>query len=138
MGSNPTLSVLSMLRLIRGYYLGTPVFFLADMLFGFNVRVAFLDQWPAGKFAYYIVAFVLGIIAWRKPEWTARIGLVESGTNVGLIILSVMIWYGGVLDAAADEFAVPAGVAPEALVNFVFSAGIAGASYTFQRARALV
>lgn len=127
-----------MIRLIRDYYLGTPVFFLADMLFGFNVRVAFLDQWPAGKFAYYIVAFVLGIIAWRKPEWTARIGLVESGANVGLIILSVMIWYGGVLDAAADEFAMPAGVAPEALVNFVFSASIAGASYTIQRARAMI
>ena len=52
-GSNPSLSVL-MLRLIRGYYLGTPAFFLADYLFGLNVRVTFLDQWPAGKVAYYV------------------------------------------------------------------------------------
>ncbi|MEX2157197.1 MAG: GNAT family N-acetyltransferase [Gemmatimonadales bacterium] len=68
-----------MVRLIRGYYLGTPVFFLADVRLGVNVRVAFLDQWPAGKTAYYIFAFVLGLIAWRRPEWTAKIGLLESG-----------------------------------------------------------
>jgi hypothetical protein len=125
-----------MLRLIRGYYLGTPVFFLADYLFGLNVRVAFLDQWPAGKMAYYAFAFVLGLIVWRRPEWTAKIGLVESGANVALLIVSVMVWYGGVLDAAGAEFGMPEPVAPEALANFVFAAMVAGASYTIQRMRA--
>ena len=124
-----------MLRLIRGYYLGTPVFFIADYLFGVNVRVAFLDQWPAGKTAYYIFAFILGLIAWRRPEWTAKIGLLESGANVTLLILSVMVWYGGVLDAAGSEFGMPEPVAAQALVNFMFSAAIAGASYTVQRMR---
>ena len=108
------------------------------MLFGFNVRVAFLDSWPAGKFIYYIIAFVLGIIAWRKPEWTARIGLVESATNVMLIILSVVVWYLGALDAAGSDFAMPTAPSPEALVNFVFSAAVAGISYTTQRARILL
>lgn len=126
-----------MVRLIRGYYLGTPVFFLADVLFGVNVRVAFLDQWPAGKTAYYIFAFILGLIAWRRPEWTAQIGLLESGGNVALLIVSVMMWYGGVLDAVGSELGMPAAVAPQALVNFVFSAAVAGASYTVQRMRAL-
>ena len=124
-----------MIRLIRGYYLSTPVFFLTDVLFGFNARVAFLDQWPAGKFIYYILAFVLGLIAWRRPEWTAQIGLAESSTNVMLIIISVVVWYGGVLDAAGSDFAMPTAPSPEALVNFVFSAAVAGISYTIQRAR---
>ena len=126
-----------MLRLIRGYYLGTPVFFLADVLLGVNIRVAFLDQWPAGKMAYYVFAFTLGIIAWRRPEWTAKIGVLDSGANVLLIIVSVLVWYGAVLDAAASDFGMPAAPSSQALVNFVLSALIAGSSYTLQRARAL-
>lgn len=123
-------------RLIRWYYLGTPAFYLVDALFGINVRVAFLDQWPAGTTAYYALAFALGLLAWRRPAWTAQIGLLESGANVALLILSVAVWYGGVLGAAASEYGMPAPIAPEALVNFVFSAAVAGTSYSMQRARA--
>ena len=123
-----------MTRLIRDYYLGTPLFFLADVLFGFNVRVAFLDQLPTVKFIYYIVAFGLGIVAWRKPEWTVRIGLFESTADVVLIILSVAFWYLGVLDAAASESGMPVAPSAQALVNFALSALVAGVSYSIQRA----
>ncbi len=124
-----------MSRVIQYYYLATPAFYAIDSLFGVNVRVAFLDHWPAGKTAYYLIAFVLGIIAWRRPSWAAQIGLLESSTNVGLLILSVLVWYGGVLDAAGSDFAMPAAVAPEALANFVLTAAMGGASYIIQRAR---
>lgn len=133
-GSNPSLSVLPMLRLIRWYYLGTPAFYVADRFFGLNVRVAFLDQWPTGRSAYYLVAFFLGLVAWRRPAWTAQLGLLESGANVALLLLSVMVWYVGVLEVAGSELGRLETVAPETLVNFVFAAGIAGASYTIQRA----
>ena len=53
-----------------------------------------------------------------------------------LLILSVIVWYGGVLDAAGAEFGMPEPMAPQAMVNFVFAAAIAGASYTMQRVRA--
>ncbi|HEV8264620.1 MAG TPA: hypothetical protein VGQ06_06690 [Gemmatimonadales bacterium] len=125
-----------MLRLIRSYYLATPAFYLADRLFGLNVRVAFLDQWPAGRTAYYVFAFLLGLVAWRRPAWTVQIGLLESSANVGLLILSVFVWYLGVLEAAGSEFGRLESVAPETLVNFVVAAAIAGASYTIQRTRA--
>ncbi len=123
-----------MLRLIRGYYLATPIFLLADVFFGVNVRVAFLDQWPAGKWIYYGVAFILGIIAWRRPEWTAKIGLIESGADVVFIILSTAIWYGGMLDAAGSDFGMPAPVPASALVNLALSALVAGVSYTLRSA----
>jgi hypothetical protein len=122
-------------RLIQWYYLGTPIFFLLDRLTGFNFRVAFLDEWPTGKIIYYLIAFLLGIVAWRRPEWTARIGLLESTTDVVLIILSVLVWYGGALDAAGSETGMPVGFEAQALVNFVISALIAGVSYTIQRAK---
>jgi hypothetical protein len=125
-----------MARLIRWYYLGTPAFYLADRFFGLNVRVAFLDQWPAGRTAYYLFAFFLGLVAWRRPAWTAQLGLLESGANVALLILSVMVWYLGVLEAAGSDLGRLETVAPETLVNFVFAAGIAGASYTIQRLHA--
>ena len=135
-GSNPSLSVLPMLRLIRSYYLATPAFYVADRFFGLNVRVAFLDQWPAGRTAYYLFAFFLGLVAWRRPAWTAQLGLLESGANVTLLILSVMVWYLGVLQAAGSDVGRLETVAPETLVNFVFAAGIAGASYTIHRMHA--
>ena len=124
-----------MSRLIQFYYLATPAFYAIDSLFGVNVRVAFLDHWPAGKTAYYGLAFILGIIAWRRPARAAQIGFLESAANVALLILSVLVWYGGVLDAAGAEFGMPAPVAPEALTNFVFAALVGGASYVIQRAR---
>ena len=55
-------------RLIQWYYLGTPIFFLLDRLTGFNFRVAFLDEWPTGKIIYYLIAFLLGIVAFALPE----------------------------------------------------------------------
>jgi hypothetical protein len=124
-----------MSRLIQFYYLATPAFYAIDSLWGVNVRVAFLDHWPAGKTAYYLIAFVLGIIAWRRPAWAAQIGLVESSTNLGLLILSVLVWYGGVLEAAGADFGMPAAVAPGALANFVLTAAMGATSYIFQRAR---
>jgi hypothetical protein len=123
-----------MLRLIRGYYLATPVFLFADVFFGINIRVAFLDQWPAGKWIYYIFAFVLGIIAWRRPELIAKIGLIESGADIVFIILSTAIWYGGMLDVAGSEFGMPVPIPATALVNFALAAVIAGVSYTLQSA----
>lgn len=122
-----------MSRLIQFYYLATPAFYAIDSLFGVNIRVAFLDHWPAGKVGYYVLAFMLGIIAWRRPAWAAQIGLLESGANVALLILSVMVWYGGVLDAAGSEFGMPEPVSAEALMNFVFAAAVAGGSYIVQR-----
>jgi hypothetical protein len=124
-----------MSRLIQYYYLATPAFYAIDSFLGVNVRVAFLDHWPAGKTAYYLLVFVLGIIAWRRPGWAAQIGLLESSANVVLLILSVLVWYGSVLEAAGAEFGLPAALAPEALVNFVCAAAIGGASYVLQRAR---
>ncbi len=124
-----------MSRVIQFYYLATPAFYAIDALFGLNVRVAFLEHWPAGKTAYYLIAFTLGIIAWRRPARAAQIGLLESSSNVALLILSVLVWYGGVLDAAGSDFGMPASVAPEALVNFVLTAAMGATSYIIQRAR---
>jgi hypothetical protein len=124
-----------MTHLIRNYYLATPLFVFADVFGGLSVRVAFLDQWPFGKWLYYIVAFLLGILAWRRPEWTGKIGLAESTTNVALIILSVAVWYFGVLDAAGSEFGMPTAPSTQELANFAVSALIAGVSYTLQQAR---
>lgn len=124
-----------MSRAIQFYYLATPAFYAIDTLFGVNVRVAFLDHWPAGKTAYYLIAFILGIIAWRRPPRAAQIGLLESGTNVGLLILSVLVWYGGVLEAVGSDAGMPAALSPEALTNFVFAAVVAGGSFLIRQAR---
>jgi hypothetical protein len=124
-----------MQQLVRWYYLATPGFFLIDWAWGVNVRVAFLDHFTAGRYAYYGVCGLLGLLAWRRPALAGTAGLVESGANICLLIVSFFVWYAGALEALGREFAAPPGVAPEAVTNFVLAAGMAGVSYVVQRAR---
>jgi hypothetical protein len=64
--------------------------------------------------------------------------LIDSSANVSLIILSVAVWYLGMLDAAGAEFAMPSSPSSQELVNFILSSGIAAASYLTYRARVLM
>jgi hypothetical protein len=124
-----------MQQLVRLYYLATPAFLLADWLWGVNVRVAFLDSWPAARYVYYAVCCVLGLAAWRRPAIAGAVGVAESGANIALLILSVYAWYWGALDALAAETASVPAVGTAELINFVLAAAMAAASYTVQRAR---
>ena len=63
---------------IRIYYLGTVVFLLLDVVLNINVRIAFLDNSPALRAAYYAAIFAcMALILWR-PGWTVIVTAVES------------------------------------------------------------
>ncbi len=132
MGTRPARSV----AFVRWYYLTTPLFFVADALWGWNVRVAFLDEFPVGRWAYYALCSGIGIIAYRRPALGARLGLVESSANLGLLMVGVLLWYGRMIDWAGSESATVAAIEPRALVNFVLVAVAGAVSYYVQRARA--
>ena len=124
-----------MRQLVRLYYLATPGFFLADWLWGVNIRVAFLDQFPTGRYAYYGLCCLLGLAAWRRPDLAGLTGLAESGANIVLLILSVNLWYWGALEAAGSDSGAAPTIGAQELTNFVLSAVMAGVSYTLQRSR---
>ena len=117
------------LTFLRWYYLATPAFWLAGVIWGVNVRVAFLDDFPVGRNAYYVLCFLIGVVTFRAPQYTARLAFVESAANLGLLILSVAVWYLRMLDWAAGPSAVVQVVTPGQLVNFVLTAIVGTVSY---------
>jgi len=108
---------------IKAYYAATALFLLLDYGFGVNVRLAFLDAWPAWRAAYYGFCFAcLGLSVWR-PTLATPVTTVES--LVALIAL--------ILSMGARIFSMPALVLEsgggyitgEEIVNFVIAGGAA-------------
>lgn len=74
-------------RFFALYYAATAGFVLLDYGFGLNVRLAFLDDLPAWRIAYYIGCGVLFVVIQRFPQSAPLLAAVESLTNlVGLIL----------------------------------------------------
>ncbi len=117
------------LSFLRWYYIATPLFWLVGVIWGVNVRVAFLDDFPAGRNAYYLLCFVLGIVMLRSPSYASRLAFAESAANLGLLILSVAVWYLRMLDWAQGPSVAVRAVTPTELVNFVLTTVVAGVSY---------
>jgi hypothetical protein len=110
-------------RILPWYYAASVVFLLLDFLAGFNVRVAFLEPWPAARVAYYGVCFAcFGLMLWR-PHWAALIGSVESLVTLVALILSmavrVMIPSDAVIAGTASF------VTLQEILNFLISGSIA-------------
>jgi hypothetical protein len=121
------------LALLRWYYAATPLFWVLDGAFGVSVRVAFLDGSPVLRHAYYVVCIGIGIVAATLPRHAGRLALIESVANIGLLILSVGVWYLGVIDWAlepATQVVVPG---PGHVANFLIVATAAAVSYERQR-----
>ena len=117
------------LSFLRWYYIATPLFWLVGVIWGVNVRVAFLDDFPVGRNAYYLLSFVLGIVMLRAPQYASRLAFAESSANLGLLMLSVAVWYLRMLDWAAGPSVAVRVVTPAELVGFVLATVIAAVSY---------
>ena len=76
-------------RILLAYYAATAAFLLLDVVWGFNVRLAFLETVPVARAAYYGVCFTcLGLMLWR-PAWTVLIGAFESLVTLSALIISM-------------------------------------------------
>lgn len=119
-------------RLVRSIYLGTPVFVLADVVLGINVRTPFFDATPALKWVYYLAACGAGMIVWKWPRLTALVGFAESGLNIALTTLSIGLAYTRL--AAAEDSAVPSPFTPDSVAALPLSAAILILSYVASQA----
>ena len=110
-------------RILPWYYAASVLFLLLDFLADFNVRVAFLEPWPATRVAYYGVCFAcFGLMLWR-PSWAALIGSFESLVTLVALILSmavrVMIPSDAIIAGAASFVTI------EEILNFLISGSVA-------------
>lgn len=120
-------------RVVRAFYLATPLFVVADLGFGLNVRTAFLDATPFLKWVYYVATFAAGVLTWKQPRLTAIVGLSESGLNIALTTLSVGLAYTGLTDFVED----PSMVSPftaESITGVLVSAAALILSYVASHA----
>lgn len=116
---------------MRGYYLATPAFLLADLLVGVDVRTPFLDARPALKWGWYAAAMLIGLASWRWPRATPHLALAEAGLDIIVLVLSVGLAY---IDAATSETGATT-LRAGSVVNLVLSATILVASYLLAHAR---
>jgi hypothetical protein len=78
------------LRWIQGYYLASPLFFLAGLWWGMEVRVTFIPD-PGWRFLYYLVLTSLGLLSYFLPRVAAWVALGESSLNLFLIMLWILL-----------------------------------------------
>jgi hypothetical protein len=122
-------------RVLRAWYLATPLFAVLDLILGLNVRVTFLDSTVA-RLAYYAFAFGCGLAVLRWPRRAGLVGLLESSGNIVWLILGVGAQYLAALDAALAEDLARASVFSTAeVVNLLVSAAILIVSYIAAQAR---
>jgi len=112
-----------MSRPITLYYAATILFFVLDYVLGINVRVAFLEPYPAARLAYYAICFVLFALTLWRPNWALLIGTVESLAVVVALTFSmalrVMIITPDMIDTGIGW------VTLEEVLNYVMVGGIA-------------
>jgi len=78
------------LRIIQGYYLASPLFFLLGLWWGWEIRVTFLPDLQQ-RFGYYVLLSTLGLLAHFRPSSAPWVALGESALNLLLIMLWILL-----------------------------------------------
>jgi len=108
-------------KVLLWFYLATPVFFLLDILFQWDVRVSFLDDNIGWKTLYYIFCFGIGYMMWKIPSLEYVFGIIEGGVNMLLLTLSVMLPYYAAIDAISSGSEVSNPLNTFSVINYIIS-----------------
>jgi len=121
---------------VRTYYAATLLFVIADIVFGINIRLAFLETVPAWRAAYYVLCIALyAVMVWR-PSAERIFAFVESTFTVSALILSMAMRTLVVPLDMIEQGRTPVSVAE--ILNFLLAGGMAYLSFsTVARAMAV-
>ncbi len=113
-------------RLFQFYYLATPIFVLVDIIYGTNIRVAALEQYPVLKYLYYILCMGCAVATRAIPRLSAVVALIESSVNILLLILGVFIPYYQLIQQLMSNQTVVENkvITTEIMTNFMISGTI--------------
>lgn len=115
-------------RVLIAYYGATVIFLALDYFAGLNVRVAFLEPFPAWRAAYYgFCLLCLALVAWR-PDVSVIVGAFESLVTLGALIISfgmrAILVTDSMLETGSGFVTMPE------IINFIISGGIAYVVWT--------
>ena len=109
------------------YYAATILFVLLDYVLGINLRVAFLEAYPAARLVYYAICFAcLALILWQ-PRWATLIGGIESLVALIVMTISMMLRVVIVTDEMIEQGS--GFVRFEEIVNYLMVGSIAYLSW---------
>ena len=110
------------------YYAATGLFLLLDYVWGVNIRVAFLDDFPLARIGYYGVLVVCLILILLRPAWSVLVTTFES-----LITLLALIFGMAMRTLVPTDAMLESGggfVSTEELINFLLVGSMAYYSWT--------
>lgn len=110
-------------RLLVTYYAATVAFLLLDAAFGINLRVAFLNDYPVWRGAYYALCGICFLLVLKKPAWETVVGGIESLFTLVALILSFALRTVIPVDLDGGEPLQP--VTMEQVINFLLSGSVA-------------
>ena len=120
-------------RLLVWYYLATPLFALLDFRGGVDLRAAFLHEYPAVRLVFYAGLFALGLLASQRTRLAPVIALIESGANIGMLVISVFAAYVNTVTGLAETGTLHNPFTPPAIANLCLSAAVLLLSYPTAR-----
>jgi len=107
-------------NVIALYYLVTPAFAVADLVFHAPVRVAGLSD-PGYRLAYYAVVFALGLLCRARPGATPFVGIAESTVNLLLLFVAILLPIWSLPDQLLSGAAVDTGFTTTKAANALLS-----------------
>lgn len=110
-------------NVLIAYYAATIVFLVLDYGAGFNMRIAFLEPFPAWRAAYYgVLLLCLALVLWQ-PSIAVIVGAFESLVTLAALIISfgmrAILVTDAMLETGAGFITMPE------IFNFIMSGGIA-------------
>jgi len=113
--------MISRQQLLLWFYLATPVFYLLDIIFGWDLRISFLDDRPGWKFAYYLFCMGIGLLMWKWRILEPILGIIEGGVNMLLLTLSVLLPYYAAIEAISSGETVQHPLNTFSIINYLIS-----------------
>lgn len=78
------------LSLLRGYYVLTPLWGLAEILLKIPLRVGFFISSPGERGLYYLGCTACGVAMFRWPRAAPYLGMGESSLNIAILVVGLM------------------------------------------------
>ena len=122
-----------LLKIIQGYYWSIFLFIILDYGFGINIRITGFIDHPLLKFLYYIFCIVCLILIYKLPGKAAKIGLVESSTNIIILIFGTYLPIYTSFDLIEAGKVDGIGITTERVINMIFAGTINALAYYYNR-----
>ena len=122
-----------LLKIIQGYYWSIFIFMILDYGFGINIRITGFLYHPILKFLYYLFCITCLIIIYKFPGKSAKVGIIESTTNIVILIFSIYLPLFSTADLMESGQFNSLGITAEKVVNLIFAGTINVIAFYYNR-----